>query len=91
MEDPQKIAITVLDEDDGHEGKVYGEPRTLVRTLIEEMYAKIIGRQPQPGDRLRCEGTGQDVFAFADQHLEAYVAAHCHSHEWLFAGQTGGA
>ena len=91
VDEHNKISITVINEDDGHEGKVYGEPQTLVQTLIDEMYTDIIKRPRKPKDRLRCEGNGQDVFPFADLRLEQYLATHCHSHEWLFASETGGA
>jgi hypothetical protein len=87
----EKITIKVVDEDDGHEGEVSGERGTRVEALIDDMYKHVVKRPRKPGDRLRCEGNGQDVFSFARLPLEQYVAAHCDCREWLFAGETGGA
>jgi hypothetical protein len=87
----EKLTVTVVDEDDGHEGKIHTESHILVSAVIAEMYQHIIKRPAQPGDRLRCVGSGQDVFQYATLTIGAYTATHCHSREWLFAGQTGGA
>jgi hypothetical protein len=64
-----------------------GEP---VRVIIEKMY-RAFGLERQEGDRLRCKGSGEDVFAHADEHLGDYQAKHCPKLSWLFVGDTGGA
>jgi hypothetical protein len=87
----KQITIEVINEDDGHEGKVHAHPSDLVRTVVEKAYHEVVKRAPQPGDRVRCVGSGEDVLKYADMHIGTYVASHCRSHEWLFAGQTGGA
>lgn len=85
------ITITVVNEEDGHEFQLEGLRHTMVEALIAEMYVKLkVPRRDD--DRLRCEQTGGDVFAFASRTLGQYLdEGHCHCLVWLFVGGTGGA
>ena len=87
----QDLVITVYNEDNGVPEDLRAGPGTPVSTLVTRMYEKFrIERQPD--DRLRCEGTGEDVFAHAGVHLRDYLeAGHCPDLRWTFAGGTGGA
>lgn len=87
----KRITIEVINEDDGHEGKVHAHPSELVRAVVALAYKEVIKREPQPGDRMRCVGSGEEVLKHAELPIGVYVESHCRSHEWLFAGQTGGA
>ena len=85
------LVVTIHDEDAGGQPvKVEAEPASTVGHVIEQMYLKF-KTQHQDGDRLRCEETGQDVFAHSAEHLEAYARHSCAKLEWLFARKTGGA
>ncbi len=85
------LVVTIHDEDAGGQPvKVEAEPATTVGHVIEQMYVSL-QTQRQDGDRLRCEESGQDVFAHSAEHLEAYAEQHCSKLEWLFARKTGGA
>lgn len=90
-EKKKQVTIAVINEDDGHEGMIHANPNELVRAVIEKAYTEVIKRGPQPGDRVRCAGSGEDVLKYAEMPIGGYVASHCRSNEWLFAGQTGGA
>jgi hypothetical protein len=87
----QDLVISVYNEDNGLSEDLHAGRGTPVSTLIERMYEKF-RLERQPDDRLRCEGTGEDVFAYAGTHLGDYLqVGHCPNLQWLFAGGTGGA
>lgn len=88
--DHEELQVTVHNEDDGDVATIPGRPEQWVREIVEAMYAAF-NLEKQPGDRLRCEAGGDDVFAHMDETLEAYRAIHCHTLVWLFAAEQGGA
>jgi len=82
------IEVTVYNEDDGTTIPLKAGPGTPIRTVIDKMYHEL-KREPQPNDRLRLKGTGEDVFAKRDMHMsEAFGGGDL---VWVFAGDTGGA
>ena len=87
----QSIVIHVVNEDNGDQFDLHAGKGTPVGTLIERIYEKIkVTRQSD--DRLRCEGSGEDVFPSVNLHLGDYLeSGHCAGLVWLFAGGTGGA
>jgi hypothetical protein len=85
------LRVTVHDEDDGSVFRLDGEPQELVETVVDRLYQDHLHRERRQGDRLRCDGSGDDVFAHLSQHLEAYRATHCRGLVWNFLGDTGGA
>jgi hypothetical protein len=87
----QDLLVSVYNEDNGLSEDLRAGRGTPVSTVIERMYEKF-RLERQPDDRLRCEGTGEDVFAYAGMHLGDYLeAGHCPDLRWTFAGGTGGA
>ncbi len=87
----KEVVITVVNEDSGRDFKLREGRCTLIKTVIEHMYDKLKVER-KANDRLRCESTNQDVFAFAELHLIDYLEeGHCPDLVWLFAGETGGA
>lgn len=85
------IEFTIVNEDNGREYRVQQGPGTPLHALIDKAYERM-GISRQQGDRLRCEGSGEDVIQFASMHLRDYLASgHCAGRVWLFAGGTGGA
>ncbi len=85
------LLVTVHDEDAGGQPvKIEAHPSDTVDSVIKTMYTKL-KTQRQPGDRLRCEEGGGDVFQYAAEHLEAYANQHCSKLVWLFTAKTGGA
>jgi hypothetical protein len=89
----KSITLEVVNEDTGKEIELHGGKGTPLQTIVDEMYAKM-KVTPKGDDRLRCEGSGEDVFAYAKQGMklgEYFDSGHCPDHVWLFAAGTGGA
>ncbi len=87
----ESLVVTVVNEENGRDYPLHAGPGTPLKTLIERMYRELKVER-QLDDRLRCEGSGEDVFGFAEMHLGDYLrAGHCPDQVWLFAGGTGGA
>lgn len=83
--------ILIHNEDNGTEIKVGATNETLVSTVVDEVYTKFT-LEPKKDDRLSCEGSGEDVFAFRAETLGKYLhSGHCLQLVWLFVGGTGGA
>ena len=83
--------VEIINENNGDEFHLEATRRTKIETLIDEMYKKL-GVKRQNDDRLRCEKTGEDVYAFAQLTLGQYLeAGHCQCLVWCFVGGTGGA
>lgn len=85
------LQVTVHDEDDGSIFQIDGEPQELVEAIVDRLYQDHLRRERREGDRLRCDGSGDDVFAHLSQHLQAYRATHCRGLVWNFLGDQGGA
>lgn len=87
----QEHTVTVINEDNGLPYPLHVGRGQTIGKIMEQMYKKM-KLERQPGDRLRCEAGGEDVFAFSEMRLRDYLAAgHCPDLVWLFAGDTGGA
>lgn len=87
----KEYLVTVRNEDDGHKYPLHVGRGVTIDKVIKEMY-KEFKVERQPGDRLRCEASGEDVFALAEMHLRDYLATgHCPDLIWVFVGDTGGA
>lgn len=85
------LVVTIVNEDNGRRIGFRSTKKTLISRLIERMYHRFKVER-QTDDRLRCEGNGEDVFAFANLRLGEYLdQGHCRELVWLFAGGTGGA
>jgi len=90
-DDHGRVTVTVVNEDDGRTFEVHAGRGQTVGFAIEQVYAKV-GRERQADDRLSCDGTGEDVFGFADMKIKDYFeAGHCPDRMWAFVGPTGGA
>lgn len=89
-EHARELLVTVHNEDNGLPVEIHAEPESLVSTVIAKMYEKF-NLTRKPNDRLRCESTGADVFAYANDRLSAYEHTRCRDLVWLFAGDQGGA
>lgn len=90
----KSVTLTVVNEDTGKEYELHGGPGEPLATLVNELYKAKLKTERKPDDRLRCESSGEDVFAYADQGLtlgEYFDHGHCPDHIWLWAGGTGGA
>jgi hypothetical protein len=85
-----KLVVTVHDEDDGNIYRIPAEPEELVAHVVERLYTDL-HRDRLPGDRLRCEGGGGDVFGYQDERVEHYARTQCDKLVWLFTGDQGGA
>lgn len=85
------VELKVINEDDGREFSLSAPPQSTVADAIATMYETFIGRARKPGDRLRCESTGEDVFSHSADHLQGYVSGRCRGATWLFVSETGGA
>lgn len=86
----ENVTIVVHNEDSGRNIPLKGRKGDTVQAFIDKLY-EALKTTRKPDDRLRCESSGQDVFQFASLNIEDYLRHDCHSHEWLFAGGTGGA
>jgi hypothetical protein len=89
-----KVTVTVVNEDNGREYELHGGKSEPLANLVKQLYDAKLKTPRKPDDRLRCESSGEDVFAYADQGLtvdQYFKAGHCPDHTWLFAGGTGGA
>jgi hypothetical protein len=87
------ITVTVHNEDNGDVYELHGGQGEPLENLVKQLYDVHLKTTRKPGDRLRCESSGQDVFAYADEGMTVgtYFATHCTDRTWLFAAETGGA
>jgi|SRR5579864_2302982 len=88
---PHTITIVVHNEDTG--GKpidLVGEATDTVQSFIDKLYAALRTTH-KADDRLRCGGSGVNVFSFANLTIAEFQRQQCAAHEWIFAGATGGA
>lgn len=88
----KKVEITVIHEDSGRDTKVEIEAaeKVTVETVIDRAYKKL-HQERQVGDRLRCECSGESVFAHSTETIEQFLREQEGCTTWLFAGPTGGA
>jgi hypothetical protein len=86
-----ELTVTVHDEDDGGIFHIAGNPQDQVQAVVDRLYHDHLHRERLDGDRLRCDGSGDDVFSHLSQHLRAYESTHCHALVWNFIGDQGGA
>jgi Multiubiquitin len=87
----QVLSVEVVNENNGRDFRLEATKKTTLEKLFAEMYVKL-GVPHRADDRLRCEETGEDVFAFAHMTLGQYLeSGHCRCLVWLFVGGTGGA
>lgn len=84
-------SVTVHDEDDGSIFHLAGRPEELVEGVVDALYRDHLHRDRRPGDRLRCDDNGDDVFSNLGQSLKEYRMTHCHDLVWNFIGDQGGA
>lgn len=83
--------VTIHDEDAGGAPiRINAQREAKVAEVIEALY-KHLNTPRADGDRLRCEGNGEDVFAHTGEELDSYARQHCTKLEWLWARKTGGA
>ncbi len=62
-----------------------------IDAVIAAMYADF-GLSRKADDRLKCRGSGEDVFPFEHLTVKVYLAeGHCTGLHWEFASGTGGA
>jgi hypothetical protein len=90
-EKQQPVNIVVHNEDTG--GKpidLKGESTDKVQIFIDQLY-QALRTTRKDGDRLRCGGSGANVFGFANLTIADFQRQQCAAHEWTFAGATGGA
>ena len=88
---PARHIIYIYNELDGRTYKFTVLESVLIAKVIAAFYEKA-NRQPDPGDRMTCDGNGEDVLQFRPLTLEQYLEqGHCKSLEWTFAGPHGGA
>ncbi len=86
----EKLRVTCHNEDDGNVSEIEADPEDYVAMVIAAMYEKF-HLEPRDGDRLRCDATGDNVFAHSEKKLEAYKATYCRELVWLFSSDQGGA
>ena len=85
------LVVTIINEENGRHIGFRAGKKTYIESLIKRMYIRFKVERQQD-DRLRCEGNGEDVFAFSSLRLGEYLdKEHCPNLVWLFAGGTGGA
>jgi hypothetical protein len=90
-EKPRMVTIEVHNEDTGKKPiKLEGESTDSVQSFITKLYEALHTTQ-KPDDRLRCGKSEVNVFAYAKLTIADFERHHCSSHEWIFAGATGGA
>lgn len=85
------VNIMVHNEDTG--GKpidLKGESTDTVQSFVNELY-EALRTTRKDGDRLRCGGSGANVFSFSNLTIADFQRQQCAAHEWVFAGATGGA
>ena len=87
----KQLTVTIHDGDDGTVSRIPGAPEELVQAVVDEFFRDHLHRDRREGDRLRCDDTGDDVFAHLGEHLEEYRARHCKDLTWNFSGDQGGA
>jgi len=85
------VNIVVHNEDTGKKPiDIKGESTDLVQSFITKLYDALRTTQ-KPDDRLRCGNSEVNVFSYANVSIAEFQKQHCASHEWTFAGATGGA
>ena len=85
------VEVSIYNEEDGTTSTFKEELNNKLSKAIDAFY-KDLGRSRFDDDRLRCDQGGADVFQFADEKFETYLAAgHCPALSWTFVGGTGGA
>lgn len=85
----RSLAVTVDNENDGRRLAIPVDRGAAVQDAIDQLYEQL-GRQPNPGDQLRCAVNGEEVLFFATLIAEDYQRQ-CPDLHWLFAGPAGGA
>jgi hypothetical protein len=86
-----KLAVTVHNEDAGGEPLVFHDSKeTLVSAVISELYTALKTSR-KPDDRLKCIGTGDNVFSHETERLGHYAEHACEKLEWAWSGKSGGA
>jgi hypothetical protein len=85
----RSLAVTVDNENDGRRLAIPVDRGAAVQDAIDGLY-ELLGRDPRPGDHLRCAVNGEDVPFFATLSAEDY-RRQCPDLHWLFAGPAGGA
>jgi hypothetical protein len=84
--------VRIHDEDSGDNYEHGAGPGTPVQEIIGGFYKKIVKRDRRASDRLRCEGSGEDVFQFASLRIGEYLErSKCAELYWLWSGDQGGA
>jgi hypothetical protein len=87
----QPMTIIVHNEDTGGKPiQLSGQSTDTVQTFIDRLY-EALRTAHKPDDRLRCGGSGVNVFSFATLAMADFQRQQCAAHEWVFAGATGGA
>jgi len=84
------VTIVVHNEDTGGNIELKGESTDSVQSFITKLY-DALHTTHKPEDRLRCGKSEVNVFNYAKLSIREFERQHCESHEWLFAGATGGA
>lgn len=85
------VSIVVHNEDTGKNPiDIKGESTDLVQSFITKLY-EVLRTTQKPEDRLRCGKSEVNVFSYANVSIAEFQKQHCASHEWTFAGATGGA
>ena len=88
---PHSVTIVVHNEDTGGKPiELRGESTDTVQSFINKLYDALRTTR-KDGDRLRCGPSGVNVFSYANLTIADFERQHCASHEWTFAGATGGA
>lgn len=87
---PHQVSIVVHNEDTGKPIDLRGESTDTVQNFIDKLY-EALRTTRKDGDRLRCGGSGVNVFAYANLLITDFQRQQCAAHEWTFAGATGGA
>jgi hypothetical protein len=88
---PQPVMIIVHNEDTGGRPiQLKGENTETIQTFIDRLYDALRTAR-KADDRLRCGGSGVNVFSFAALTVADFQRQQCAAHEWVFAGATGGA
>lgn len=90
-EKAQPVNIVVHNEDTGGKPiELKGESTDKVQMFIDQLYQALRSTR-KDGDRLRCGGSGVNVFSFANSTITDFQRQQCAAHEWTFTGATGGA
>jgi hypothetical protein len=85
------VNMVVHNEDTGGKPiQLNGDSDDTVQSFIDKLY-EALRTTHKAEDRLRCGGSGVNVFTYSSLTIAEFQRQHCAAHEWLFAGATGGA